>query len=220
MTGKMTADLRNKQFENNPHAVYVHGFYSEPFMADFAGVGYSETPYKMKALLIDGIVWIPNLRQRISDLKSSERASFLEKRQMVVARIQPPIRAIEKLEIKKTVFVGLEYEDGEMIFQQHESMTDAYTDILSALEEAPIVYIWAAENDYKYGIQPNTAIDYLKKIEHKCADCGQKFTGENADELTFAPNDPYQEALLCKPCNQKVIDRFDHMEDKCNEAYG
>ncbi|MCP4567936.1 MAG: hypothetical protein GY841_10190 [FCB group bacterium] len=88
----MNVDIRDEQFKSNPNAIFVCGNYAEPFMSQFPGCGYSATPYAMKALLIDGIVWIPDPRYiRNTPKRERDYSNY----PMVVARVQPPSYAIK-----------------------------------------------------------------------------------------------------------------------------
>ncbi len=88
----MKADLRDATFSNQPGAIFVSGASGEPYIDQFVGVGYSTTPYKMKALLVDGIVYIPSESYANKTCKRNRNYSAYP---MVRARIQPPKWAIE-----------------------------------------------------------------------------------------------------------------------------
>ena len=89
----MNADLRDTQFKNNPNAVLIKGMYSEPYMHQFEGVGYSQTPFQMKAIMVDGVVYIPDpLYTRKTKKLNRDYSAY----PMVEARIQPPEHGIIK----------------------------------------------------------------------------------------------------------------------------
>jgi len=88
----MNANLTDSQFQNTPGAIYVTGVFGEPHMDQFTGVGHSSTPYKMKAVMIDGTVYIPSPSYA---RKFYKRERDYSNYPMVRARIQPPMRAIQ-----------------------------------------------------------------------------------------------------------------------------
>lgn len=55
----ITASIQDDDFYNNPQAVYVTGYFGDPWLAEYGGVGPSPAPYSMKALMVDGIVYRP-----------------------------------------------------------------------------------------------------------------------------------------------------------------
>jgi len=88
----LVADLRDRKFEADPRAVYVVGPYGVPYMDQFNGVGPSRAPYRMKAMLVDGVVYIPERHiGRLSDYSSVK---------MVRAQYQPPKRAVKRQDIR------------------------------------------------------------------------------------------------------------------------
>jgi len=91
----------DEDFKKTEGAIYVKGYCSDPWMSQFSGVGYSPAPFKMKAILRDGIVYIPGKRPKRKQIKSG--ITFLELKaqcreesyiEWVEARIQPPARSI------------------------------------------------------------------------------------------------------------------------------
>lgn len=90
----MNANLTDSNFHNTPGAVYITGYFGEPHMDQFEGVGYSQAPYKMKAIVVDGIVYIPDPVYSRKYHKSQRDYSNYP---MVRACVQPPVYAIEKV---------------------------------------------------------------------------------------------------------------------------
>ena len=88
----LKADLRDKTFNQQAGAVFVKGVSGEPHMDQFAGVGHSTAPYKMKAIMADGKVFIPDPSYTFKTRKRNRDYSAYP---MVFARIKPPKRAIE-----------------------------------------------------------------------------------------------------------------------------
>ena len=86
------ADITDENFKKDPRAILVKGFYWQDHIAQFSGSGYSSAEFKFKALMIDGVVYIPN-----QETHHTERD--LKAREMIVARYQPPADAIEFLNI-------------------------------------------------------------------------------------------------------------------------
>ena len=82
------ADITDENFQKDPRAILVKGYYWQDHIAQFGGSGYSPAEYKFKALMVDGVVYIPNQETRRAERKP-------EAREMVVARHQPPKEAIE-----------------------------------------------------------------------------------------------------------------------------
>lgn len=62
-----------------------------------------------------------------------------------------------------TVFLGLEFEDGSMIFEKAKNITQE--EINAALEDAPVVYIFQAYQDD--GLQPATHLDPIEVIKRE-----------------------------------------------------
>lgn len=87
----MKADLTDKNFKNQTGAILVKGMYSDPHMAQFPGIGYSRTIFKMKALLVDGKVYVPD---KSYTLKTPKLERDYENYPMVLANPQPPFWAI------------------------------------------------------------------------------------------------------------------------------
>ena len=83
----VTVNIRDGEFENEQGACYVRGYYGEPFMDQFSGVGISDNVYRMKAVYRDGIFYIlnPNLCR---EWKTTGEAVFS------YARISIPIERV------------------------------------------------------------------------------------------------------------------------------
>jgi hypothetical protein len=56
----MKADLRDATFAQQAGAVYVTGMWGNEWIDQFPGAGPSSTPYKFKAILDNGTLWIPS----------------------------------------------------------------------------------------------------------------------------------------------------------------
>ena len=98
---KMMAYAIDEEFKKIDGAIYVKGYCSDPWMSQFSGVGYSPVPFKMKAILRDGIVYIPGKRPKRKRIKPGmtfvelmaqcREESYIE---WIEARIQPPAHSI------------------------------------------------------------------------------------------------------------------------------
>lgn len=91
----MFTDLTDEKFNLNPQAVLVTGMYTDPWMSDFPGVSYSPAPFSMKAILVDGIVWMPDPAYTQKVRKSQRDFANYP---MVQARVQPPTYAVRKVQ--------------------------------------------------------------------------------------------------------------------------
>jgi len=101
---KFMAYAIDGEFKKTEGAVYIKGYCSDRWMSQFSGVGYSSAPFKMKAIMRDGIVYIPGKRPKrmrvksvmtFAELKAQCREeSYIE---WIEARIQPPAHAIVKI---------------------------------------------------------------------------------------------------------------------------
>lgn len=85
----IVASVIDSDWKANPSAVYVCGSYGEPHVDQFSGCGPSTALYKFKALLVDGVVYIPN-----PDTRGDDRP---EARQWVKAPVQPPSYAVRRV---------------------------------------------------------------------------------------------------------------------------
>lgn len=65
-------------------------------------------------------------------------------------------------ELKEMVFLGLEYDNGDMLYEGCRKDEITPEVIGDALEEAPVVYIFQACIDEKYGLQPATHWDPIE----------------------------------------------------------
>jgi hypothetical protein len=88
------ADLRDTEFEHQPGACRVEGFWGEPWIDQFAGAGPSPAKFSFKALAVDGIIYIPDpvYAYRVEKCKR-DYAHY----PMTRARTQPPASAIRFL---------------------------------------------------------------------------------------------------------------------------
>jgi hypothetical protein len=72
----MFANLTDSAFKNNPNAAYITGYFGDRWMRHFIGVGPSATIYKMKAVVIDGNVYIPNRQYSLRDKADKDFANY------------------------------------------------------------------------------------------------------------------------------------------------
>jgi len=90
---KLNADLRDAQFKANPNAVYITGYFGDSWMNQFGGVGYSTKEYKMKAIRIDNVVYVPDRHYTMSTEKEKrDYASY----PMIESKVSIPASCIVK----------------------------------------------------------------------------------------------------------------------------
>ncbi len=120
----------------------------------------------------------------------------------------------------KTVFLGLQDETGDMIYEKLDRQSDLTPDeILAALDDCSTLYIWAACPDEKFGgLMPATHLDYLKKYERRCFGCGDR-TVAASEVLVFSSRDPGGEALLCKDHAAEELQSGLERQDKLERDY-
>ena len=84
----MVCSIIDRDFLKDPRARFVTGFYTDPWLQDYQGVGPSTTPYSMKALLVDGVLYRPLSRAEMARLYplSGENTA----RRWVPITCQPP----------------------------------------------------------------------------------------------------------------------------------
>ena len=80
----------DRDFNADPDAVFVTGYFGEPHINQFFGAGPSRTPYSFKALRIDGVIFQPDPNTRHSDDPRTRR--------WIPCRHQPPPEAVKELE--------------------------------------------------------------------------------------------------------------------------
>jgi hypothetical protein len=106
MFKRIKANSYDPVFKQEDGACYVKGYWSDSWMGQFSGVGYSSAPFKMKAIMRDGIVYIPdpNRPKVKADIDFKAPWEEVEKQfaergyiEWVEARVQPPSRAIEMI---------------------------------------------------------------------------------------------------------------------------
>ena len=85
------ADLRDSHFKYLEGAVYVCGHYGQPVIRQFRGAGPSRTPYKFKAIMRKGRLYIPGG----PDDRDDRRAIPQERFPMVEADVQPQAHHLE-----------------------------------------------------------------------------------------------------------------------------
>lgn len=87
----MNANLTDKDFTTQPNAVFVVGNWGDNWINQFAGTGPSSHQFKFKALLVDGIVYIPDPAYATRTPKRNRNYANYP---MVKARHQPPQNCI------------------------------------------------------------------------------------------------------------------------------
>lgn len=90
----LIADLRDTEFEHQPGACRIEGFWGEPWIDQFAGAGPSPAKFSFKALVVDGIIYIPDPAYAY---RVEKRKRDYAHYPMTRARIQPPTSAIRSL---------------------------------------------------------------------------------------------------------------------------
>ena len=80
------ASVIDSDWARIPAAMYVTGNYGEPHIDQFSGAGPSSSAYSFKALVVDGVCYIPDPHTRGIDKPESRR--------WVIAPVQPPSYAL------------------------------------------------------------------------------------------------------------------------------
>lgn len=84
----LVASIIDRDFQKDPRARFVTGCYTDPWLQDYQGVGPSLTPYSMKALLVDGVVYRPLSRGEMARLYPTSGENTA--RRWVPNTYQPP----------------------------------------------------------------------------------------------------------------------------------
>jgi hypothetical protein len=88
-----TADLRDGSFRNQSGAVFVIGHWGDSWIDQFAGAGPSSVPYSFKAIMVDGLVFIP---EPAYAWRVEKKDRDYSRYPIVRARVQPDARFIIK----------------------------------------------------------------------------------------------------------------------------
>jgi hypothetical protein len=72
----MKANLTDNAFKSNVNAAYIVGYFGDRWMRHFIGVGPSSTVYKMKAIVIDNCVYVPDRRYSLRDKADKNFAEY------------------------------------------------------------------------------------------------------------------------------------------------
>jgi len=75
----------DQDWSRDPEAILVRGYFGNPFIDQFPGAGPSPAPFAFKALLIEGIVYMPDPSTRGLEPSSA--------RHWIACPEQPPVGA-------------------------------------------------------------------------------------------------------------------------------